>query len=122
MDGRLKALKDHIAKTRLDVIEAFTPPPMGDLPINEALNMWRGKVLWINFPSTISTLMGPSPQNVKKYLIDLLEQTIPGERITLIVSTENRVPAENMMAMVEIMEKAKLPLTKEAIEEMRRSI
>ncbi|MEM2841011.1 MAG: hypothetical protein QXN62_05580 [Candidatus Bathyarchaeia archaeon] len=122
MDGRLKALRDHIAKTRLNVIEAFTPPPMGDLPIDEALNIWKNKVLWINFPSTISTLMGPSPKNVKKYLIDLLEHTIPGERITLIVSTENRVPTENMMAMVEVMEKAELPLTKETIEDMRRNL
>ncbi|MEM2914968.1 MAG: uroporphyrinogen decarboxylase family protein, partial [Candidatus Bathyarchaeia archaeon] len=36
MDGRLKVLCDVIKKTNIDVVEAFTPPPIGDLSIIEA--------------------------------------------------------------------------------------
>jgi hypothetical protein len=53
MDGRLKTLKDLIGRSRLDAIEAFTPPPTGNLPISEARAAWPGKVLWLNFPQVI---------------------------------------------------------------------
>ncbi len=53
MDGRLKTLKDLIGKTKLDAIEAFTPPPLGNLPISEAKEAWKGKALWLNFPQVI---------------------------------------------------------------------
>ncbi|MGQ9640480.1 MAG: hypothetical protein ACUVUB_08615 [Candidatus Bathyarchaeia archaeon] len=119
MDGRLKALARLISESKIDIVEAFTPPPMGDISTDEALSMWRDKHIWINFPSTVSTLMGPSPQKVKEYLIGLLESIMPGDRVMLIVSTENRVPDENLMAMVEVMEKATLPLTEDTIAGMR---
>ena len=121
MDGRLKALAELIAKSKVDLVEAFTPTPMGDLPINEALSLWKNKIIWINFPSTISTLMGPCPRTVKEYLIEQLELMIPGERVMLIASTENYVPEENIIAMAEVMEKATLPLSKEVIEKLRSS-
>lgn len=121
LDGRLKALAELVARSEVDIIEAFTPPPMGDLPINEALSIWRDKIIWINFPSTVSTLMGPRPQVVKDYLLEQLELMIPGERTMLFASTENRVPEENIMAMAEVMEKATLPLSKEIIEKIRKN-
>lgn len=121
LDGRLKALAELVARSEVDIIEAFTPPPMGDLPINEALSLWKDKIIWINFPSTVSTLMGSRPQAVKDYLLEQLELLIPGEKTMLFASTENRVPEENIMAMAEVMEKATLPLSKEVIEKIRKS-
>jgi len=121
MDGRLKALAGLIEKANVDIVEAFTPPPTGDLPINEALSVWKKKSIWINFPQSISTLMGTSPDKVKKYLIDQLELMIPGERVMLVLSTEQRVPDDSMMAMVEVMEKATLPLSNRVIEDIRSS-
>ena len=53
MDGSLRGLKDLIARCDLDVIEAFTPPPMGDLPTEEALAAWPGKAIWLNFPESL---------------------------------------------------------------------
>ncbi len=41
-DGNLAALKDLIARTALDIIEGFTPPPMGDLDLKEAMGVWPG--------------------------------------------------------------------------------
>jgi hypothetical protein len=37
----------------------------------------------------------------------------------LIASTENFVPEDNIIAMAEVMEQAKLPLSKETIEKIR---
>ncbi|MGQ9781278.1 MAG: hypothetical protein ACUVQ8_03340 [Nitrososphaeria archaeon] len=119
MDGKLKSLLELIAESKVDIVEAFTPPPMGDLPIETALQLWKDKIIWINFPSTISTAMGPRPSSVKEYLLQLLEKTIPGNRIMLIASTENFVPEENIIAMAEVMGKATLPLTKDVIEKIR---
>ncbi|MCX8188236.1 MAG: hypothetical protein N3F64_00825 [Nitrososphaeria archaeon] len=121
MDGKLKALSNLISKSKVDIIEAFTPPPTGDLPIEDALAQWEDKIIWINFPSAISTAQGPNPQYVKRYLIELLEKSIPYcNRIMVIASTENYVPEENLLAMAEVMEKAIIPLNKNVIEEIRK--
>ncbi len=53
MDGRLKSLAEDIAAAELDIVEAMTPPPMGDLSIREARERWPGKALWINFTSSM---------------------------------------------------------------------
>ncbi|MHB1134770.1 MAG: uroporphyrinogen decarboxylase family protein [Chloroflexota bacterium] len=52
MDGRLLGLKKPIAEAHLDFIEAFTPPPVGDLSVAEARQAWPDKVLWLNFTSS----------------------------------------------------------------------
>jgi hypothetical protein len=53
MDGLVASLKEDIAESRLDIVEALTPPPMGDLSIREARASWPGKPLWINFTSSL---------------------------------------------------------------------
>lgn len=121
MDGRLKALAEEIAKSDVDIVEAFTPPPMGDLPLDVAMSLWKKKILWINFPSAISTLPAQSPRAVKEYLVGQLELLIHNERAALIVSTENHVPEENMLAIADVMEKAFLPLSTEVIDNIRVS-
>jgi hypothetical protein len=95
---------------------------MGDLPITSALTLWENKFIWVNFPSAISTLPAHPPQAVKRYLIECLESLIPGERVALIVSTENRVPEQSLMAMIDIMESATLPLSNERIGKLYASV
>ena len=75
MDGRLRILKDLIAKTRLDAVEAFTPPPMGDLPVREAREAWRDKVIWMNFPEEVFLR---SADEVREYTLNLLREMSPG--------------------------------------------
>jgi len=53
MDGRLASLKEDIGKAEFDIVEAITPPPMGDVSIREARKIWPDKALWINFTSSI---------------------------------------------------------------------
>jgi uroporphyrinogen-III decarboxylase len=71
MDGRLSSLRDLIARTKLDAIEAFTPPPTGNLPVPEAREAWRGKVLWMNFPQVI--FLQPASR-IEDFTVGLLAQ------------------------------------------------
>jgi uroporphyrinogen-III decarboxylase len=114
-DGRLNILKDLIAKCPQDVIEAFHPPPMGDLPIREALDLWKDKVILLGFPGSVYSL---GTEAVKEYLIDLLNSVIPGDRIGIEASTENLVSDKHLHILSDILEKASLPLTSEKIKEI----
>jgi hypothetical protein len=51
MDGNLKSLQPEIAEAEFDIVEAITPPPMGDVSLREARASWPSKALWINFTS-----------------------------------------------------------------------
>ncbi len=53
MDGNLKSLRAEIAEAKFDIVEAMTPPPMGDFSIREARRSWPDKALWINFTSSM---------------------------------------------------------------------
>jgi hypothetical protein len=66
----LAAYKDVIAQTGVDVVEALTPPPAGDLCLSEAREAWgRDTVIWVNFPEII---FWHGAQATKQYTIDLL--------------------------------------------------
>jgi hypothetical protein len=69
MDGRVGILKDLIAKSPQDVIEALHPPPMGDLPISDALSLWKDKVIWMGYPGSVYVL---GSEAVKKHALSLL--------------------------------------------------
>jgi len=118
-DGKLGVLKDLVAKCPQDIIEAFHPPPMGDLPIREALDLWRDKVILVGFPGSVYTL---GTDAVKKYILDLLRSVIPGDRVGIEASTENLVSDEHLLVLSRILEKATLPLSKEKVDEIERSL
>jgi len=69
-DGNCRLLAEAIAQTELDYIEAFTPAPDSDMTLAEARRAWPGKVLWINFPSSLH-LRGDA--EVEAATVDLLE-------------------------------------------------
>lgn len=77
-DGRLRSLRDLIAKTDIDIIEAFVPPPMGNLLIKEAKESWgKKRVLLISFPGSAS-MMGK--KEVKRQTMEILKDIAPGDR------------------------------------------
>lgn len=84
-DGKLKDLKDLIAQTKLDFIDAFTPPPMGDLPIEEARTSWPDKVILCNFPAN---MFFKCRKRIEEYATELLRKVSPGNNFML-VTTEN---------------------------------
>ncbi|MHA1803809.1 MAG: uroporphyrinogen decarboxylase family protein [Promethearchaeota archaeon] len=83
MDGMLNSLKNLIPKTKIDAIESFTPPPMGDLPLKEARELWKDKIIWANFPESVS-LQGQKA--VKKTTLEMLKDVAPGDNFLMGVS------------------------------------
>lgn len=88
MDGKLNHLKNAIASSDVDIIEAFTPPPDGDLTIVEARKLWKDKILWINYPASLHL---KSPEEIRIFTLEILRQAAPGDRF-LIGNTENLTP------------------------------
>ena len=80
-DGKLKCLTKLIGQTDIDVIEAFTPPPVGDLEIDEARKEWKNKVLWTSFPASLS--MNTELNLVKKETLEILRRASPGDHFAI---------------------------------------
>jgi len=116
-DGRLNALKHLIGELEHDIIHAVTPPPVGDLPIKEALDLWEDKIIWVNYEYHF---MGPKA--LKKHLLNLLRSIIPGYRVVIDASTERWVPPDCLQMFANIMSKATLPLTEEKIKSIEKSV
>lgn len=119
MDGRLNILKDLINQTSIDIIEAFHPPPMGDLPLGEALSLWKDKVIWMGFPGSVYSL---GPETTRQYTMDLLKEIGTGQRLTVAMSTENLVSNSNLLAVTSALENAELPLGVDVIQRIEADI
>jgi hypothetical protein len=76
----LKSYKEVIAETGINVVEAFTPPPVSDLPLNEARAAWGDIVIWVNFPETI---FWSGVEATRQYTVALLKSAAPGDRLVL---------------------------------------
>jgi hypothetical protein len=119
MDGRLNVLKDLIARTPLDIVEALHPPPMGDLPVDEALALWPDKAIWLGFPGSIYQA---GPAATKQFALELLREIGPGDRFAIAMSTENQVTNENLRMLTAVLEHAELPVTLDVIERIERAL
>ena len=119
MDGRLRSLKDLIAETPVDIVEALHPPPMGDLPVGEALDRWPDKAVWVGFPDAI---YNAGPEETKRYAIEFLHGLGTGERVAVTMSTENLVSNENLLALTSVLERVELPLTPDKIDAIERAV
>jgi hypothetical protein len=78
--GKITALHAHannlshfdglVPEFGCDVIEAFTPPPVGDLSLADARAAWgKDTIIWINFPETI---FWSGAEATKRFIIDLI--------------------------------------------------
>ena len=85
MDGMMLWLVDNVRRANLDIIEAFTPPPDGNLPLADARKAWRDKVISINFPSSVHMT---EPEEIRDTTIQLLREAAPGNGFVIGV-TEN---------------------------------
>jgi len=111
MDGRLACLKDLIPETGLDVVQAFTPPPIGDLPLSEARRKWGEELaIWVNVPEVI--FYRPA-DGVKSYIRSLLREAAPGRGLVLGIT--ETVPPDHrdrgLEAITEVvMEEGRIPI------------
>ncbi len=70
-DGVNRPLRECIAGVALDVIEAFTPPPMEDMTVAEARAAWPDKVLSLNVPSNLFHLPAAEiERHVRRYVAE----------------------------------------------------
>jgi hypothetical protein len=90
LDARMANLVEAVGESALDVIEAFTPVPTGDVSVAAARAAWSDKVLWINFPSSVHM---EGEERIRGELARILQQAAPGDRF-LIGITED-VPEEH---------------------------
>jgi len=83
LDANNNLLAEAVAKTSLDLIESFTPPPDCNLPLGLARRLWPEKTIQINFPSSVH-LQGP--QAVRRTALEILKDAQPGDRFIVGVS------------------------------------
>jgi len=111
MDGALDCLKELIPKTGIDVVEAFTPPPVGDLPISEARASWGDKIIiMINFPEPVCLL---GVDAIKKCTLEILRSIAPGDGFMLSITEDipQNILEESMRTITEVMwEHGKYPI------------
>lgn len=75
------AYADLLRETGVDVVEAFTPPPVGDLSIAEARRRWGPDVvIWVNFPETVFYY---GYEETRRYTMDLIKSDPPGDRLVI---------------------------------------
>ncbi|MBA7508094.1 hypothetical protein ES705_00014 [subsurface metagenome] len=77
----IKSIAHLINETKIDIIEAFTPTPMGDLSMSEAREIWRDKIIWVNFPGNLLTYSNEN--EIEEYTINLLKSVAPGDNFIL---------------------------------------
>ena len=98
LDGNNTAWAQAVADSALDYVEAFTPPPDCDLSVRDALDLWQGKFLWLNFPSSVHLASIPAIEEATR---ELIRQAAPGDRF--IVGITEDIPADrwqqNMLAI-----------------------
>ena len=85
-DGKLACCKDLIASAPIDLIESLTPPPEGDLTLDQCRAAWPEKLFWVNI--NVSNYDLP-PQELKELVAKLVSQGAPeGRRLAFEVSEQ----------------------------------
>ncbi|MHB0856664.1 MAG: uroporphyrinogen decarboxylase family protein [Anaerolineae bacterium] len=72
-DGSIKPLLERLARIDIPIIEAFTPPPMGDVTVGEAQAAWPDKTVWVNVPGN---LFLETAEAIEAYMLDLLRGAV----------------------------------------------
>jgi len=100
LDADNQLFKAAVARSSIDFVEAFTPPPDCDLSVTEARQAWPKKVLWINFPSSIH--LAPV-ETIRQVTRQLLAESAPGDRF--IIGITEDIPeqrwTESLLAIAE---------------------
>ena len=90
MDGNIASLAQDVARSDFDIMEALTPPPMGDFSIKKAREMWNDKALWINFTSSMHI---ESDKNIRAHTRDLLDQAGTSKGFAVGITENAPIPA-----------------------------
>jgi hypothetical protein len=111
LDAKFGFLKGFLEEARFDVVEAFTPAPMGDMTIAEARRAWPEKTLWVNFTSSVHI---QSPEEIRQETIRMLHEAAPGDHFLVGITEdvpENAWRTSFSMISRTIREYGALPIT-----------
>ncbi len=100
-DGRLSRLRQAIGGCALDFVEGFTPPPLGDLDIEEARAAWPDKVIWLNLPGSLFLADG---REVVRRLRELIRRAKAAGACLLTLTEEFPEPERNLPLVAEAVE------------------
>lgn len=89
LDGNNKVWADLIEKAPIDYIEAFSPSPDTDMKFEDAYNLWKDKILWINFPSSLHLA---SEEKIKEIVYKYIE--IAKNDLRLIIGITEDIPED----------------------------
>jgi hypothetical protein len=79
--SNLSCFAEPIRQSGFHVVEAFTPPPVGDLSLADARSAWGpDTVIWVNLPETIFLL---GREQTYEYTADLLKSDARSGRLVL---------------------------------------
>jgi hypothetical protein len=95
MDGSLAPIAELIPRCNIDVIEGFSPPPMGDVPLGVALRKWSSPTVWLNLPGTA---LCAGRAETAAFMKDLLLQAHDSRRILVGVAENFPIP-EGLVGM-----------------------
>jgi hypothetical protein len=77
----LGSYKEAIRQTGVKVVEAFTPPPVGTLSLQDARDAWgQETVIWVNMPETI---FYSGADYTRQYMRELLLSDPPGTALVI---------------------------------------
>jgi hypothetical protein len=97
-DGRTASCKDLIAAAPMDLIESFTEPSEGDLPLPQARAAWPDKLIWSNI--RVGDYQLP-PAELRRKVLEMVSQAAPdGRRLALEVSEHIPVNWRESLAVV----------------------
>ena len=96
-DGNNRLLAPLIARTDLDFIESFTPPPDCDMSVSEARAAWPEKTLLVHFPSTVHHQGAGA---IRARADAILREAAPGDRFVL--GTSEDVPGKGRETLVSL--------------------
>ncbi len=80
VDGDNAIWANDLAKSSIDVIEAFTPAPDTDMTMGEAHETFKDKIIWANFPSSLHLAKAERIRTATK---EILQAVAPGDRFIL---------------------------------------
>ena len=75
LDANNRLWAEAVARSELDVIEAFTPAPDTDMSVADARAAWPDKVLWLNYPSSLHLA---SAERIRAATRQLVAEAAPG--------------------------------------------
>ena len=97
LDANNLLIMNLVAASRLDFVEAFTPPPDCNVTVAAARAAWPDKRLWINFPSSVHL---QSEEVIREATLEILRQA--GDRKGFLMGVTEDVPAEHIERSVSV--------------------